>query len=41
MTNLTPQEREDALDEASQKIADARAECMRELPGSPRTSPRS
>lgn len=35
MTNLTPQEREDALDEASQKIADARAECMRELPVKP------
>lgn len=36
MTNPTPQEREDALDEASQKIADARAECMQELPVKPK-----
>ena len=36
MSNLTPQEREDALDEASQKIAGARAECMRELPVKPK-----
>lgn len=36
MTNPMPQEREDALDEASQKIADARAECMRDLPVKPK-----
>lgn len=35
MTDTTQQEREDALDEASQKISDARAECMRELPVKP------
>lgn len=36
MTDITQQERGDALDEASQKIADARAECMRELPVKPK-----
>ena len=36
MTNPTPQEHEDALDEASQKIADARSECMRDLPVKPK-----
>lgn len=36
MTDLSPQEREDALDQAGQKIADARAECMRELPVKPK-----
>lgn len=40
MSQITPdtpqREREDALDEASQKIADARAECMRELPVKPK-----
>jgi hypothetical protein len=36
MTDTTQQEREDALDEASQKIADARAECMRNLPVKPK-----
>ena len=36
MTDITPQEREDALDEASQMIADARADCMRDLPVNPK-----
>ena len=36
MTDITRQEREDALDEARQKIADARAACMRELPVRPK-----
>jgi hypothetical protein len=36
MTDITQQEREDALDEASQKIADARAACMRELSVKPK-----
>jgi hypothetical protein len=36
MTDTTQQERENALDEASQKIADARAECMRNLPVKPK-----
>ena len=36
MTNPTPQEREDALDEASKKITDAKAECMRELTEKPK-----
>ena len=36
MTDITRQEREDALDEARQKIADARAGCMRGLPVRPK-----
>lgn len=36
MSDITQQEREAALDEASHKIADARAECMRELPVTPK-----
>jgi hypothetical protein len=36
VTNIAQQEREIALDEASQKISDARAECMRELPVKPK-----
>lgn len=36
MTDTTQQDRENALDEASQKIADARSECMRELPVKPK-----
>lgn len=36
MTDTTQQEREDALNEASQKIANARSECMRDLPMKPK-----
>lgn len=36
MTDITQQERKDALDEAGQKIADARSECMRALPVKPK-----
>ena len=41
MNDITPQEREDALDEASQMIADARADCMRDLPVNPKDIARS
>ncbi len=36
MTDITQQDRENALDEASQKIANVRSECMRELPVTPK-----
>lgn len=36
MTVVTQRKHEDALDEASQKIADARGACMRDLPVKPK-----